>query len=44
LCVDHLGLTGEIRSGKHSPTAATPALSLAALMVEVVAVSMSGSE
>ena len=44
LCVDHLGLTGEIRFGKHSPTAATPALLPAALMVDGVAVPASGSE
>lgn len=44
LCVDHLGMTGEIRSGKHSPTAGTPALLPAALMVDVVAVPASGSE
>ena len=43
LRVDHLGLTGEIRFGKHSPTAATPALLPAALMVDVVAVPASGS-
>ena len=42
--VDHLGLTGEIRSGKRSRTAGTAALLPAALMVDGVAVPASGSE